>query len=291
MVALTVYSGETPCAMGRKKPGWKPYDAPLKPFEGNPRRIWPPRPTPEELSRLDTEQALIKCAQEGQGEEALRLLGELEAYGRPSRENWNTAVEACAKQGLQSEAIELLERMDKVRIPPDHVAYHSAIEACRSSNEGLRLLREMRDRGLPPNMFSYKAAITLLAEKGQKEEATSLWREAEAQGLFPVWKNAGRNLDVTEYPIPMAEIIVRCAVEDRATWLAKSKAGKGDFWVLTGSATKPTSQKQQAVVRVMREEYGLKVRVEPALFGRCRVRGDELKRLGQEWALEKPVMA
>jgi len=236
---------------------------------------------------LAYEADLKTCEDAGNWSHALDLLGFMRSDGvKVSRRAWTSGMGACARGGRWAEALRLMADMDKAREPPDHTAYNAAIEACGEQGahqQAGQLMLEMRQRGLQPQMDTYARLLRVLVQNGMTEDARSLYQEASTHGFFDVWVNRGRFLDLQEFPIEVAEVILRFAVEERADEMARrGKAGKGGFYVLTGQAHKSTAYKQQAVLRIMREEFGLKVRVDPARFGRVQVRGMELKRIGEE---------
>jgi len=152
-------------------------------------------------------------------------------------------------------------------------------------SQAMSLLQEMKRRALMPTLDIYTQVLMVLLKSGCQKEAQEFYEEAQAQHLFSVWSKKGHNLNVQELPVEVAEMVVRAAIVERSQ--STRKAGKGGFCVLTGPASKSTAFKQKAVLKVMREEYGLKVRVDPAKFGRVTVKADELKRLCIERAVAK----
>lgn len=263
------------------KPGYKPTSMPFR--IKRPRRM--PVITAADEERLSYEGNLKEC-EDGAWSRALELLNIMGSRGiRRTRHAWASATAACARAGRWEEAAGLLQAMGVANVPPDHIAYSNAIEACEEHGayqHAARLLIEMKQRGLPPNLDAYAKVLRLLVQGGRPQEAAALYQEANNQGLFSVWTNRARFLDLQELSAEVAEVVVRFAVEERAKAMVGGKAGRGGFYVLTGPANKKTAFKQQAVLRVMREEFGLKVRVDPAKFGRMQVRGTELQRVGNE---------
>lgn len=283
-VALVMSAPDMAKAMSMKgRPGWRPTCIPLRPS----RTVRQPRePSEANAERLAFEQAMEEYAEAGSWSRALQLLDLMDSksVSRTPRA-WMSAATACAKSGCWAEALGLFQAMDKVKVLPDHAFYNTAIDACQEQGayiQAAQLLAEMRQRGLPPNSDTYIKVISMLARGGQLQEAKALYDEANIQGLFTVWTNRARFLDLQDLPVEVAEVAIRSAVEERAEATLRGTAGKGGFYVLTGAANKRTAYKQQAVLRVMRDEYGLKVRIDPAKFGRMQVRGTELQRLGQE---------
>jgi len=286
LVALVTFTTAPSAYRGKIKPGWRKTTykykvAPPKPVE---KPLWP-----EERDLLAYEGALKECAVSGNGRRAEQLLGIMAVRGVQRRRlAWTDAVQACAKAGMWDKATGLLDSMRLAGARPDHAAYNAAIEACEEQGmafQAAKLLRTMRKEGFPPNVVSYTKVISMLASEGHSSAAAKLLSQAQAQGILDVWTTAGRFLDCQEIPTEVTEVVVRQAVQKRAWELRYRKAGKGGFYVLTGFATRSTAQKQNAVLRILREEFGLKVRVDPVQLGRCHVKGDELKALGKEWEL------
>lgn len=283
-VALVMATPDMAQAMSMKgRPGWRPTCIPLRRSKRAPQLR---EPSERDAERLAFEQAMEEYAEAGSWSRALQLLDLMESKSVSRTPHaWMSAATACAKSGCWAEALGLFQAMDKMRVLPDHAFYNTAIDACQEQGayiEAAQLLAEMRQRGLPPNSDTYIKVISMLARGGELQKAKALYEEANIQGLFTVWTNRARFLDLQELPVEVAEVAIRLAVEERAQATLRGTAGKGGFYVLTGAANKRTAYKQQAVLRVMRDEYGLKVRVDPAKFGRMQVKGTELQRLGQE---------
>uniref|UniRef100_A0A7S4V8N9 Pentacotripeptide-repeat region of PRORP domain-containing protein n=1 Tax=Alexandrium monilatum TaxID=311494 RepID=A0A7S4V8N9_9DINO len=271
-------------AMGRRR-GWSPTA--VRFISRGPQGRPKPPPSLEEQTVRGYERDLADCEERGDWARALELLGWMATDRvQRARRAWASAAGACARAGRWVEATRLLEDMDEARVPADHGAFSAAIEACEEQGaheHATKLMLDMGRRGLPAQLDTYSKYLRVLVQNGRVEDARALYAEANTLGLFSVWVNRGRFLDLQEVPIEVAEVVLRFAVEERAdTMVRQGKAGKGGFYVLTGQANKATAFKQQAVIRVMREEFGLKIRVDPARFGRVQVRGTELRRIGEE---------
>jgi len=258
-----------------------------------PEQKMPRQRTDEELEMLEVEAELEECAERGTWDEALALLEELDSRGlQQTSRAWNFAASAIAMQGPWEQAVALLAKMQTdPRVRPNHETYRAVLEACEQDamathHQVDKLLMSLKSEGLMPMLTHYVQAISTLAKAGQLEQAIRLYQEASSFGLFNVWVDRGRSMDMRELPIDVCEVILRSELEKRAVWNAQRKAGRGGFYVLTGMATKKSATKQQALVRIMQEEYRLKVRVDPAKFGRFLVKNDELVRTGREMASE-----
>lgn len=286
-VAITAASGsgtETTYLRGQP-PASQPTSFPMPPPERVQKRV----PLSEkQIEMLELEDDLQDCAEKGNWEQALTVLEDLNSRGldRTTRA-WTFAATACAMQGQWEQAVALLTSMENATVKPNHKTFHSVLEACEQDFMGAHhqvneLMMGLRRNGLLPQLVHYVKAIGILAKVQQFEKATEYYEEASQLGLFDVWVDRGRSLDVRELPTEVAEVVLRAELEKRAVWNAGGKAGKGGFYVLTGSSAKATAFKQRALVRIMKEEYGLKVRIEPAKFGRFLVKNDELVRAGRE---------
>lgn len=255
-----------------------------------PKRQPRPTPLPPTLDKdvlVDMESELLSCARAGEVPRALSLLEELKEAGVETRKHFMLALQACATSGQYEDASGLLYQLEKARLGPDHDAYHYAIDACGIPGEeagryAFGLWDEMQKRGLGPNLVTYNRIITTLVRTGMLKEAEEKFNEAVNLGYMDLFTNRGRFLDVQDVSIEVAELAVRLAVLDRAKMHAVRTAGKGGFYVLTGPANKNTAVKQQAILRVLKEEFGLKVRVDPAKFGRINIRGAQVQELGRE---------
>lgn len=272
------------------KAGWGPRPGPVltsRPL-ARPKvpKLEPPPPSVEDQSRLDCEAEMRDYAEDGDWNRALGLIDDMAAKGiEQGPAIWTGALKACAKAGRWQEATGLLEAMGKARAGPDHGAFLLAIEACDGQGvpeHSLQLMQQMNLRGLQPNINMYMKALTQLVQSGKRLRAQEIYREANERGLISVWHQRGRFLDIRDMPIEVAQLIVRFAVEERAQMMVGTTAGRGGFYIITGPANKKTAFLQQAIVQVLRDEYGLKVQVDPARFGRVRIRGGELKQLALE---------
>ncbi|CAE8595348.1 unnamed protein product, partial [Polarella glacialis] len=263
----------------------------LKPFK---EMFKDPAPkSPEDLEQEKHLQIMRTFTKDGLWEEAVAHLKVMEAEGVPRvLAVWKFAVKACSQAGQWQEATRLLNAMfdAKERVAPDHSCFHAAMDACevegKMQPEALlhprELLKQMQLRGLMPTAFSYAKVLKMFMDSGNRKEAEALYAEVTRQGLLSVWHNGGNILDLQDVDIAVAQVVIRFAVEERASNIARARAGRGGFVVITGKSSKSEAHKQHAVIRIMKEEYGLKVRVDPAKFGRLRVRTEELERLGKE---------
>lgn len=231
------------------------------------------------------EASLAECAKAASWARAVRLLDLMNARNLPrERVAWTSAAAACGKAGRVVESLAIAEAMEKKGIRPDQAVYHSVLEACDAQGDAMRmaqLLDKMSTQGIMPNVVTYHKVLVPLVQAGLMEEAMQLYRQASKMGVFNLWSVRGRFVDLEDIPIEVAQLAIRDIVEDKADQMVGTKAGKGGFFVLTGPAKKTSAHKQQAILSILRE-CGLKARVDPAKFGRLRVRFGGLQRLGQQ---------
>jgi len=257
-----------------------------------PPTVQPVGPTEEELAVQRYVEKIVLSEEVG---EARSLLGEMRSEGLPLvMDAWKAALGVCANASSASEpAMQLLEEMTKERLTPDHECYHFAMDAGikdqgAGGNFVADLLKEMERRALMPTQESYTRVLRSHIQNGNERFARRIFREATRKGLLPCWQNRGLVLQLAEWPIDVATFILRVAVVDRARELGgRRKAGKTTMHVLTREAGVPKQKDEggrleREVLRILKEEYGLKARAEPSDFGRIRIRGSELERLGLE---------
>eukprot|EP00929_Paragymnodinium_shiwhaense_P003650 TRINITY_DN104240_c0_g1_i1.p1 TRINITY_DN104240_c0_g1~~TRINITY_DN104240_c0_g1_i1.p1 ORF type:complete len:383 (-),score=98.89 TRINITY_DN104240_c0_g1_i1:186-1334(-) len=249
------------------------------------------------------ESSLEECAAEGDYTRAMGLIDDMRERGIwRTLPIWHGVLKACAEAGKAQEAANLITEMNEEgKVAPDHIALHAMLDAlirgCENGDaycngdEGMAKMQhvfsEMPLRGMLPNVLTYMKGVTYLAKAHRDEEALEMYQLASKEGHFELFTNRGRFLDLQDVPLEVAMIAVRDAVEKRSSMMATTgKAGREGFYVLTGQATKKAAYKQQAVMSVLQEEFGLKLRLDPIKFGRLLVRGEELKRVGMERELE-----
>jgi pentatricopeptide repeat protein len=130
--------------------------------------------------------ALDACAKEGKWSWALSLLDRMRGLPpslQPNLISYNTAIDACARQGRSHEALDLLTELKHRGLEPDDVTYNSAMRACGRAGEWRRamdLLAEMRSRDKQPGLVTYNTAISACAQSGRADEALALLEECGA---------------------------------------------------------------------------------------------------------------
>lgn len=138
------------------------------------------------LDKVDTQQIMSQiraCGQEGNAEEALALLRDLESQGDVDTSVYNCALDACVTCGAAQTVEEIFQGMRKCG-HVDIVSYN--ILAKQRLSEGARaydLLAEIRANGLNPNLATYNSLLSaILATK----DVAGAWRmvdEMQRQGL------------------------------------------------------------------------------------------------------------
>jgi len=236
----------------------------------------------EEMDQLECELDLMECEENGDWLGAQDILEDMVARNvTRRRQAWQSSMNAHAKAGRWEDAARLLEEMERAGVQPDQEAFHAALEACEGQNaphQAAKLYQEMKERGFNPTVITYIKVVSLLSAAGRKEEAMKVYVEAREKGFLWPWIQNGQFLDLREYAAPLSEVIIRAACMERATevW-----AGRGGFHVQLGTQSADDS-KLRVAKKVIQDEFGLKVRIDPKRFGHMRVAGGELKRLAQE---------
>ncbi|CAM9281736.1 unnamed protein product, partial [Discosporangium mesarthrocarpum] len=126
--------------------------------------------------------------------EALQVLGGLvkaseeDSSKAPDLITFNAAISAVSKSGRWKEAQKLLKEMEESGIQPDVVSYTSVISArSRSRSDGgtgfaEAILSEMESRGVLPNSITYNAALSGCWRRGDWQGALGLLERMRATG-------------------------------------------------------------------------------------------------------------
>ncbi|CAJ1389130.1 unnamed protein product [Effrenium voratum] len=147
------------------------------------------------------------------------------------------------------------------------------------------LFEEMKKRAMLPTQETYTKVLHSFILQENEKRARQVYRKAFREGMLNCYSNRGVNLAIYDYPIDVATFILRVAVIDRAGELVGRKAGKTTMHVLTRKPGVPKYQDAQLetmALSILRDEFGLKAKLEPSDFGRIRLRGSELERFGRE---------
>ena len=120
--------------------------------------------------------------------EAIDILEDIEREGFiPDVSHFNKAISICAKDGKLDEAKKIFRRMKQNRVVPDEITFNSLIDACAlvgNDKDAIRHLREMEEKyDLWPNVLSYSSAISACEKAGNWEVAIDLLREMQSRGV------------------------------------------------------------------------------------------------------------
>jgi pentatricopeptide repeat domain-containing protein 1 len=97
-------------------------------------------------------------------------------------------MSSCAKGGQWERSLNLMREMRSKGIEPDVVCFSAAINACakaRQIKEALVLFREMRVHGLRPDLISYNALIGACSKCGFYKGAIAAIEEMRKDGMQP----------------------------------------------------------------------------------------------------------
>merc|ERR1712232_1120983 len=101
---------------------------------------------------------------------------------------YSAAISACEKGRQWELALKLLGEMQEAGVTPNVITYSSAISACEKGRQwelALKLLGEMQEAGLTPNVITYNAAISACEKGCQWELALKLLGEMKEAGVTP----------------------------------------------------------------------------------------------------------
>jgi pentatricopeptide repeat protein len=135
--------------------------------------------------------AINVCKEAGESDVAVKLLDGMESKAVvPDRFSYNTVVAACEKKGRWEAAFAVLDRMCAAGFAPDAIALNSVASALAKGGQGSRCVgfvqAEMEARfAVPPDNYSFGAALNGCALEGRWEAAAALLGDMAARGLRP----------------------------------------------------------------------------------------------------------
>ena len=91
-------------------------------------------------------------------------------------------MEDIKKAKSADQVMEILEHMKQESFYPDSMHFTAAITACGRKGDALRsvaLLDEMVESGVPPNIYSYSAAMHAVASQGFHDTAMEVWERIQ----------------------------------------------------------------------------------------------------------------
>merc|ERR1719164_308345 len=93
----------------------------------------------------------------------------------------------CQAGDIQT-GFSILEQMKRdTRLKPDEIMYNSLLDGCAQNNltdEGLRLLEEMQNEGVPPSNFTLSLLVKLMNRARRLDRAFSLVEEITQKYRF-----------------------------------------------------------------------------------------------------------
>jgi len=101
---------------------------------------------------------------------------------------WNLLIDAYAKYGLVSEAMQALTNMKFRRVVPDLVTFNTLVNACAKGHQvpaAQNLVQGMAEYALQPDIFTYTAFLDALAAKGDVDAASRVLADMRAHAVVP----------------------------------------------------------------------------------------------------------
>lgn len=87
-----------------------------------------------------------------------------------------------------SKALELVQEMERSRLPMDSVIYGTLLAVCASNNrckEAENYFNQMKDEGHLPNVFHYSSLLNAYSADGDYKKADMLVQDMKSAGLVP----------------------------------------------------------------------------------------------------------
>ncbi|CAK0895180.1 unnamed protein product [Prorocentrum cordatum] len=132
------------------------------------------------------------------GEELARSLGSQSRWAQPADKQardkvcdtrWYTKrMQAHARARQWMPALRLLDEMKAKGIPPDVITYSTLISACekgKQTGRALELFEQMQTEGIVPDVITYNTAISACEKGRQSTRAWQLFEQMQKQGLSP----------------------------------------------------------------------------------------------------------
>ncbi|XP_059665987.1 pentatricopeptide repeat-containing protein At4g02750-like [Cornus florida] len=105
---------------------------------------------------------------------------------------WNAVLAGCAQNGLGDEAVKIFEKMKAEGLVPDHISFLGLLCACSHSglvHEGWGYFNSMtHDYGIMPLIQHYTCMVDLLGRAGRLSEAVSLIENMPVEPDFVIWE-------------------------------------------------------------------------------------------------------
>lgn len=105
---------------------------------------------------------------------------------------WTAMMSGLASHGMCEEALDLFDRMWRLRIRPDERTMTAVLSACRNlgwADKGLSYFRNMRKKyGVKPTVQHYGCVVDMLARAGQLREAEDFIRNVPIKPDPVMWR-------------------------------------------------------------------------------------------------------
>ncbi|CAN6463446.1 unnamed protein product [Victoria cruziana] len=101
---------------------------------------------------------------------------------------YNAKLLNVALNGKPEEVLKLLEEMEQVGIKPNVVSYNFLLTSyCRNGNyeEGKKVYRQMRGKGCHPNAATYRSLLYFLSKGGDLDSATKVYKDSLRRDRIP----------------------------------------------------------------------------------------------------------
>eukprot|EP00448_Togula_jolla_P010851 CAMPEP_0170608328 /NCGR_PEP_ID=MMETSP0224-20130122/21527_1 /TAXON_ID=285029 /ORGANISM="Togula jolla, Strain CCCM 725" /LENGTH=1097 /DNA_ID=CAMNT_0010933549 /DNA_START=67 /DNA_END=3357 /DNA_ORIENTATION=+ len=132
-----------------------------------------------EMSSVSFNSLINACARCGRMDCVPQLLADMERHGiQPNVITYSTVLKGHCQMGDVKAAFAILKDMrEKTNMKPDEIMYNSLLDGCAQSNmveDGMRLLQQMLDEGVPPSSFTLSVLIKLMSRARKLDEAFRL---------------------------------------------------------------------------------------------------------------------
>lgn len=123
--------------------------------------------------------AISACEKARRWQHSLTLLAELRcARLQPTMVTYGAAITACSRYTVWAAALELWTDLRRERVDTDTAIFTAALNACeRNWRTVILLLEELRGEAMEPDLYTYNAALTSLAQGRQWQRALQAFDE------------------------------------------------------------------------------------------------------------------
>ena len=229
---------------------------------------------------------------------AISLLRRMKEDGlKPDMHTYSSAISACEAAGKWQRALTILQTaiQDSHDDSLNLYCFNAALAACEKGQawvEALDLferMKQMRGKGLSPNVVTYGSLILALENAGQKDMALTLYKDAIRKDVVKPWRNTRderggyvRAMDLHSFSAAMARVAVRNHLEQ-----LRRKSPNEEFQDLVIIVGKGLRSGDEPVLRDATEqvlrEYGLTSEVDSSNCGRLVVKAESIKSMVTRW--------